>query len=330
MSELDFDGRPDLPSEAGNLFSNKFNPDDTWLAKAPRELQIEAMRQWFYARYQDPANDTPYNGREGGYIFVNGGPHDPNDRIQERFDGLVEYDVMEELIDELHQEPGGDRWAPIDQEVDYEWEYENFYSTLPEHRTDPLIMLNERLKQIEETLTQQSQIQGFVIQLLHSSTITALEAYLWDTTAYWVTKNKDILRSFVNSNEDFSQEKLKLSDIFVAMDGLEKKIIEYLQKFIWHRLDKAKPLLEKTLKIKFPSIEKFMPEIIIRHDIVHRGGRDKDGYPVLVAIADVRRVSDMVSKFSRELEAELKKAFPITVDPSTPIAPAHPDMPEPF
>jgi len=313
MDQWDFDDRPELPPEAGNQNVREFDPDDHWLRKAPKALQIEAMRQWFYARFEDPANCTPYESREGGYQFICGGPYDPNDEIQERFSEIVAYEVMEELINELLQE-SGDEWAAVNHG---DWEYDDIYSTLPEDRTDPLKMLTERLIQIEETLKGPIASQSFVIQLLHSSTITALEAYLWDTTAYWVTQNKNVLRSFVKGNEDFAGEKIKLSDIFSAMDGLEKKVIEYLQTFIWHRLDKAKPLLEKTLGIKFPDIALFMPEITIRHDIVHRGGRDKEGYPVSVSSADVRRVADLVKSFAEALDAELLRTFPVVrVSPS--------------
>lgn len=309
MSDLDFDDRPDLPPEAGDQSARQFEPNNFWLKIAPRELQIEAMRCWFYARYQDPVHDCPYNGREGGYQFVHGGPFDPNDVIQERFDEIVEFEVMEELIAELHQAEGGDEWAPVDHDDDG-WDYEDLYPLRPEEREDPLRMLNERLEQIEETITAQSTLPGFVTHLLHSATITALEAYLWDTTSYWVTRDKNILRSFVKSNKDFAGQKLQLSEIFIVMDDLEKKVADYLQTFIWHRLDKAKPLLEMTLGISFPEIEKFIPEIVIRHDIVHRGGRDKDGYPVLLTIGDVRRVAKLVEEFSIELESQLEKAFP--------------------
>ncbi|MCK9711802.1 hypothetical protein LT706_09695 [Pseudomonas syringae pv. syringae] len=307
MDQWDFDDRPELPPEAGNQDAREFDPDDQWLQKAPKALQIEAMRHWFYERFENPANSTPYDGRQGGYHFICGGPYDPSDEIQERFSDVVTYEVMEELINELVQECG-DEWAGVNHG---DWGYDDIYSLLPDNRTDPLKMLIERLNKIEETLTGPATAQDFVIQLLHSATITALEAYLWDTTAFWVTQNDEVLRSFVKGNEDFAGEKLKLSDIFTAMEGLEKKVIEYLQTFIWHRLDKTKPLLEKTLGIKFPDIAPFMPEIVIRHDIVHRGGRNKEGYPVNVSSSDVKRVADLVKSFADTLDAELLKAFPV-------------------
>ncbi|MNR29494.1 hypothetical protein D3C85_1468850 [compost metagenome] len=59
-----------------------------------------------------------------------------------------------------------------------------------------------------------------------------------------------------------------------------------------------------------------MTEIIIRHDIVHRGGRDKEGYPVNVSSADVRRVADLVKSFAEALDAELLKTFPVVQMPA--------------
>ena len=83
-NDYDFDDRPELPPEAGDDISGKFEPDDDWIKSVPEELQIEAMRRWFCDRYEDPANDTPYSSEEGGYIFVWGGPYDPNEVIQNR------------------------------------------------------------------------------------------------------------------------------------------------------------------------------------------------------------------------------------------------------
>jgi len=102
-----FDGDADLanlPPEAfGNTFDvdGSFDPNDSWLANATREDQLTAMRAWFLSRYCDPAEDTPYDAREGGYLFVHGGPHRPHDELHERFGRLVDSDVIEALADEL-------------------------------------------------------------------------------------------------------------------------------------------------------------------------------------------------------------------------------------
>lgn len=72
-----------LPPEAyENIFDTDgpFDPNNHWLETADEDDQKTAMREWFLARYCDPAQETPYNGREGGYLFVNGGPYNPADR----------------------------------------------------------------------------------------------------------------------------------------------------------------------------------------------------------------------------------------------------------
>ncbi len=34
-----------------------------------REEQIETMRAWFLENFEDPVERTPYESREGGYIY---------------------------------------------------------------------------------------------------------------------------------------------------------------------------------------------------------------------------------------------------------------------
>ena len=47
---------------------------------------VDAMVSWFHERYDDPANGVPYDGREGGYQYVGGGPYSAEDELREKFD----------------------------------------------------------------------------------------------------------------------------------------------------------------------------------------------------------------------------------------------------
>lgn len=303
------DDRPELPAEAGDTEARQFDPSDDWIKSAPRELQVEAMRRWFCDRYEDPANETPYDGREGGYQFVHGGPYDPNDQIQDRFSSVVHYEVMEELIQELYAEVG-DEWAPIDYEGEY---YDEELSMLVSHRTDPNRMLSDRLTQIEAvlTVTGNNQATELTTQLAHGAVITALESYLWDTVAYWTANDEGTLRDFVATNKDFQSKTLQLSTIFERLEGLKDEVESYLQDLVWHRLDKVKPLMAQGLKIDVPEIGELMKEVLVRHDIVHRGGRTKDGDHVTVFANQVRGVAGKVRAFVDAIETELARRYPI-------------------
>lgn len=304
---MDDDG-PELPPEAGNSNQLPFEPDDAWLQDAPPALQIEAMRRWFHARYEDPANQTPYSSQEGGYMFVFGGPYDPNDVIQERFEHSVHYKVMEKLIQDLWSDVG-DAWAPIEHEgVDYDDEL----SFLVIHRSDPMRFLQGRLAQIDAVLAVPTPAfeAELIHQMAHSSLIAALEAYLADTVTYWVGHDNAALRRFVSRNKDFKARALTLDQVFDRLDGLDEEVRQYLQDLIWHRLDKIKPMVQAGLDIVVPDIGELMREVVIRHDIVHRAGRTRDGNLASVSAEDVRRVRDMVAAFAQAIESELKRRFP--------------------
>lgn len=300
----------ELPLEAGNFDGSPFEPNDAWLATAPRELQVAAMRRWFLDRFEDPANETPWDGEDKEYVFVWGGPYDPNDEIQGRFGDTVALDVMMELITDLWRDVG-DKWAPIEHEgIDYE----DYVSQLiVGDRSDPLRFLVERIGEIFVVLDA-SPLGGvnrrLLHQMAHSSLVAALEAYLADTVSYWIDKDERALRLFVRTNKDFQARSLTVAELFDRLENLKGEIKAYLADFVWHRLDKVKPMLASGLEIRIPEIGELMKEVKVRHDIVHRAGRCGDGSPVDLSGEDLCRVRDLIQQFSSEIEKELVCRFP--------------------
>ena len=207
----------DLPPEAGNFDEHPFEPNDEWIKNAPEEQQVEAMRRWFHARFEDPSNETPYDGQEGGFQFIWGGPYDPNDEIQERFSSVVKYEVMEKLIKELWQEVG-DEWAPLEHEGP---DYDEELSFRVVNRDDPLRLLEDRIGQIEDVLdwNNDPRTSELVHQMVHSSLIAALEAFLADTMAFWVRTDKGVLRQFTSKNKDFKDRQLTLDQLFERFEN---------------------------------------------------------------------------------------------------------------
>lgn len=299
-----------LPPEAGTFDCGPFEPDDNWLASAPRTLQIAAMRRWFLDRYEDPANETPWDGEDKEYVFVWGGPYDPNEEIQSRFGGIVEFETMWELIEDLWREVG-DRWAPIQHEgVDYD-DYVSHLIVVG--RSDPQRFLQERIAEIFSVLDA-SALDGanarLLHQMAHSSLIAALEAYLADTVSYWIDTDEQTRRRFIATNKDFQARSLTVAELFERLENLNVEIKAYLADFVWHRLDKVNPMLVSGLGIRVPEIGDLMKEIKVRHDIVHRAGRCADGSLVELSNDDLCRVRDSIQKFSLEIEDELARRFP--------------------
>lgn len=81
------------------------------LKRLGRTRQIEYMRHWFDKNFEDPTNETPYNSREGGFLYIWGGPYDAAEELFGEFGDFVPEDRIQAVVDEVESE-GLTDWAP--------------------------------------------------------------------------------------------------------------------------------------------------------------------------------------------------------------------------
>ena len=77
------------------------------------EEQVAHMVDWFRRMYDDPVNQTPYDGEDGKYVYVWGGPFDARDELLDEFDGLVSDEAIQTAVSEVERD-GTSEWAPTD------------------------------------------------------------------------------------------------------------------------------------------------------------------------------------------------------------------------
>jgi hypothetical protein len=63
---------------------------EEWSTNAGSEV-IQQMVDWFFENYKDPADGVPYDGGEGGYQYINGGPYKAGEELRENFENVPEY-----------------------------------------------------------------------------------------------------------------------------------------------------------------------------------------------------------------------------------------------
>ena len=295
-----------LPPEAFSTWDvdGPFEPQDHWLETAKRDDQIIAIREWFLARYCDPVHDTPYNGQDGGFQFIHGGPFDPADVLPDRFARVVEDDVIKEVIDELHQQVG-DEWAPVQFRAPRE--YDEDYGVIVESSSQPLTRLRERLEQSKLLLTLQGDpsAQFLARNLAFSSIITSLESFLWETVVYWVDHDDSTVINIVKNIPVFRDQPLKLGEIFEKSENLKNEVKAYLQNLVWHQWNKVAPLFRLGLGIKDPGFGQFEDALKKRHDIVHRSGFTKAGERVIVNVAEIEALCEQITRFATDINEEL-------------------------
>ena len=76
------------------------------------------MVAWFRARYEDPAENAPY---DDGYVYLCGGPYDAREELSDNFPAEpgLSGDEWEEIIDAVVgeiEEDGSSEWAKISRE----------------------------------------------------------------------------------------------------------------------------------------------------------------------------------------------------------------------
>ncbi len=293
----EMDDLPDVPRAAYSNFAAR-EVRNEWIAAAEPEEQVAAMVEWFKARYQDPAHETPYMSSEGGYIWIHGGPYDASEEIQARFGEFVPFEVMEAAAEHVVGEHGTWEWAPT--QLIY---YDEEQDLVVEDKDLPLQKLQERLDGLLGVLALQGDAAAIEMTrgLAYAGVISALETFLWETMAYWVDHDKQTVQNLISEHPDFKERNIKLGNIFELYESLGVQVRLHMQRLAWHRWDEAAKFVKHGLGIEVPSLKAFEEPTKKRHDIVHRSGHDVDGNPIHITIEEMHALAGEVQRFAEEL-----------------------------
>lgn len=144
--------------------------------------------------------------------------------------------------------------------------------------TQPLRHARQSLFEMSE-LAASAPENPVLLRMCYSGIITVMEAYLADIFIRSV-KHPSVKRRFVESYEKFQQNsKNRLSDVFNLLDSLDQTIEKELFSLSFHHIPTIKQLYNHCLLIRYPDelISPVARAIQVRHDIVHRNGRNIKG-----------------------------------------------------
>lgn len=150
-----------------------------------------------------------------------------------------------------------------------------------------------------------SDVTNFVYKLLYSNAITSMEAYLSETLRREVMRNEDTIRRFTETYKPFSEESLVLKDIFSKKEQMPAIISSVLKDLMYHNLGKIKPIFKDALGIDLGSIASLCKAVNIRHDLVHRNGKNFDGNEHKICEQDVRDVLKLVKDLTDSVDQQL-------------------------
>ncbi len=156
-------------------------------------------------------------------------------------------------------------------------------------------------------LPKENSLDTYMVYILYANVITALETYLCDRFISVVQGDKTHLRSFVEEFHDFQDSKLSISEIFHKMDTIEERATDAMKGVLYHNLPKVNGIYSSTLGIKFPKFSDIYKSVMVRHDLVHRSGKNKNGQYHEIESSDVANLIKEVIEFVDLIELEIKK-----------------------
>ena len=193
------------------------------LSKKPNDVQLDVMRTWFFSNFEDPANRTPWDSSEGGYLWIWGGPYNASYELMKEFFGVVSDKLIEELASELDSICW--EWSSTERLDDYDESFIDDISKIGGFFNSFNNAIKDIKKLIELNIENSSRI--YFHRLLYANVITSMETYLSDVFINLIISNPQLTRRFVELAPEFKKEKICLSEAYKTIDNMENKVKEY-------------------------------------------------------------------------------------------------------
>lgn len=187
-----------------------------------------------------------------------------------------------------------DVWVRDVAQTDY---YDDFDVDPP--LTDPVEVYLQARRNLETFYDQQPidlEYDRTFNSMVFTQYVTLMEAYLGDRIAGLVFEHADRLTALVRATESLRKAQISLVELANEPDILRLKVKQFFQNFSFHNIEKVAKLYKATLSVDIipdpAKAERLIRLVHLRHDLVHRNGKDRDG-----------NVSDLTADHIKEIAA---------------------------
>ncbi|WP_421477633.1 hypothetical protein [Agrobacterium tumefaciens] len=166
------------------------------------------------------------------------------------------------------------------------------------HALAKVDLVNERLEQAQ-------------LRMMYANYIATLEAYLCDRLISLVTYSDAVLKKFLSAHRKLGTKTIPLQAILGNPSIVIEQVEEHLKSQLYHKVDVVTELYRDAFGIDvFKNSDRKVAleaAIKLRHDIVHRNGRAKDGVMISIDHSMVTRVNMLVGGLVNEVETALEE-----------------------
>lgn len=186
---------------------------------------------------------------------------------------------------------------------------ENLIDELDEARSEFYDVFNKNIsniKKLSQICIDDYETAKVMNRLLYANIITAMETYLSDALIETTFNSSELINNFSSSNEETVKRKISINDALKGKKYILDIINEDMRSILYHNIPKVKKIYKFTLAIDFHlEAEKLMKFVDVRHDIVHRNGKNKAREEIEISKEDIDDVINKVVEFITDLDSKL-------------------------
>ena len=164
---------------------------------------------------------------------------------------------------------------------------------------DNIRRLNEHSFEINSSMEESLRRQIFV------GVIATMETYLSDAFINTTLNSVVHKEKFVQTFKDFKDVSFPLSELFVKYNDIDNICKKALLDVMFHNLPKVKGMYRDTLNVDLGDISDAVKATQIRHNLVHRNGKDKEGKHFIVTKEVVSMLLDNIEGFISTVDKQL-------------------------
>ena len=188
-------------------------------------------------------------------------------------------------------------------EGEYEWhhsqDHSNFYISFIQTINEIKTILKSHID---------PQVTHTTYKMLHVHVVTAMETYLGDSLKSTVLRNETYIANAAKNLDELTKRKFKLEDFISESDFVAKIVLQQLCKYLYHDVARVMVFYKATLDFHCAYNLKNIIEITtIRHDLVHRNGKDNDGNRVQINHPMLEASINEVEIFIKYLDENLRE-----------------------
>jgi transcription elongation factor Elf1 len=164
----------------------------------------------------------------------------------------------------------------------------------------------EKLKELNKIVIKNSSVDKTLRRQIYIGIISSMETYLSDAFINTTLNSESFIRNFVATFKDFDNMIIKLNNLFDNYDKIETICKKAMIGVIYHNLNKVKGMYKDTLNVDLGNIAIPSRAVSIRHDLVHRNGKTKEGKEVNIDIDVINQLIANIETFIEEIDEQIR------------------------